>query len=127
MNDTQTRDGWIALGRAYFEAQRYDAARATLKFASQRFGAHPELDRWLGAAAQKCDDEDTAMRAYARVLEARPDDLQVVVNLAEIYLNTLRIEPAAQLLERALALDPEIKQPAGMRARVLIMKARRAR
>jgi cytochrome c-type biogenesis protein CcmH/NrfG len=59
------------------------------------------------------------------VLDHHPDDLFVVVNLAELYLNTLRIEPAAELLQRALKLDPDMKHPAGVRARVLIMKAKR--
>jgi Flp pilus assembly protein TadD len=117
---------YIALGRGYFDNGQFQAALATLRFASARCGAHPELDRWLGAAAQKCDDDDLAMHAYTRALEATPNDVQVVVNLAELYLSSLRLDAARGLLERAVALDPDLRHPAGIRARMLIMKTRQS-
>jgi Flp pilus assembly protein TadD len=113
------------LGKRYWKGEQYAEALATLRMAFVAYGAEPELDRLLGSAAQKCDDDETAQAAYERALPHFPKDVYLRVNLAEIYLKQVRLLDASRLLKEAMALEPEIKTPGGFRARVLIMKAQR--
>jgi tetratricopeptide (TPR) repeat protein len=117
--------GLVSLGRSYLKAGQAKEALLALRRARALDPTSPLADRWLGAAAQQCEEDEEAIAAYERALARAPDDLEVTVNLAELYLNRLVIQRAAILLERALALDPKISHPAGMRARVLIMKAKK--
>ncbi|MCC6808718.1 MAG: tetratricopeptide repeat protein [Deltaproteobacteria bacterium] len=125
MDSASVERGLVSLGRSYLQAGDAKAALATFRYAQQKLGNRPAMDRWLGAAAQQCEEDDEAIAAYERALVTAPDDLEVTVNLAELYLNRLVIDRAAKLLEKALALDPKIAHPAGMRARILIMKAKK--
>lgn len=117
--------GLISLGRSYLKAGHHRQALVMLRRARAQDRKAPEVYRWLGAAAQGCEEDEEAIAAYERALLDAPDDLEVVVNLAELYLNRLVIKRAADLLKRALELDPKVSHPAGVRARVLIMKAKK--
>ena len=117
--------GLVSVGRSYLQAGKAQEALATFRYAIAQHGPSPLIDRWLGSAAQLCEEDEEAIAAYERALKAAPDDLEVTVNLAELYLNRVKITEAAALLKRALALDPKITHPAGVRARVLIMKAKK--
>jgi cytochrome c-type biogenesis protein CcmH/NrfG len=122
---SESERGWLSLGRSYLKAGRAKEALLTLRQARRADPSSPRIDRWLGAAAQQCEEDDEAIAAYERALAQKADDLEVVVNLAELYLNRVQVKKAAVLLERALQLDPQVKHPAGVRARVLIMKAKK--
>ncbi len=115
----------VSLGRTYLKAGQARAALLTLRRARAFDPTSPLCDRWLGAAAQQCEEDEEAIAAYERALAHDPKDLEVTVNLAELYLNRLVIQRASALLAHALALDPEIAKPAGLRARVLVMRAKK--
>lgn len=117
--------GLVSLGRSYLKAGQPKEALLTLRQARALDPKSTLADRWLGAAAQQCEEDEEAIAAYERALQHDEKDLEVTVNLAELYLNRLVIKRASVLLERALALDPKISNPAGLRARVLIMKAKK--
>ncbi len=113
------------MGRSYLKGGCLREALLTLRQARVADPTSPLVDRWLGSAALRCAEENEAIEAYERALAHDPDDLEVVVNLAELYLNRVVIAKAAALLERALQLDPKVAHPAGIRARVLIMRAKK--
>jgi tetratricopeptide (TPR) repeat protein len=124
-NDRKAQEGLVALGRSYLKAGLAAEALAAFRYTRLAHGDSRVLDRWLGAAAQQCEEDEEAIAAYERALGSDANDIEVTVNLAELYLNQLAIEKAATLLKRALELDPKIQHPAGVRARVLIMKTKK--
>ena len=58
----------------------------------------------LGLARQQAEDLATAEGAYRKALEIYPKFYEVLINLANICLNTDRAEEGALLLEKAVAL-----------------------
>ncbi|MBI3470980.1 MAG: tetratricopeptide repeat protein, partial [Candidatus Solibacter usitatus] len=56
--------------------------------------------------AQRREDPSRAMRMLAKVERENPDDVEVLLYLAELYRNTGQADAAAPLYERAIRLDP---------------------
>lgn len=112
------------LARAHFEYQRerFDKAKALAQYLVTVF-ADDSGAKILAICAHKLGDEDTASKYYPQALNAFPTDLYVVVGYAELLLDKHQFSEAADLLRRAIELDPAAQHPAGARARVLILKA----
>ena len=105
--------GWKLL-----EMARPDAA--TLVFEALAFGnpRHSYFHALHGVALQRSGKSDLALEAYARALAINPDEPAALVNRAEILLG-LPDPPQdeiAELLDRAISLDPDRVLPETKRA-----------
>jgi len=74
-----------------------------------------------GALALAEERLDEAVTWLSQALERNDTDAAVHANLGETLLRLGRFEAAAAELAKALALDPENKQPAANRARAILM------
>ena len=74
----------------------------------------------LGSIYQKQKKYPLALIRYNNALALYPDDIQALVNRAEIHLSMGNFEQAAQDLKRAIALDPTKKDSAANRGRMLV-------
>jgi predicted AlkP superfamily phosphohydrolase/phosphomutase/tetratricopeptide (TPR) repeat protein len=59
-----------------------------------------------GMARSQAGDADGALRAYGRVIELEPSNVNALATAASIYIKRREYDRAAQLLERARAADP---------------------
>lgn len=119
--DTAGLDALASMGAFYFNKGDFEKALAVARCVLA-FRDTPADQRLFAAAAHKNGDDDEALVAYEKCLPAFANDLHVIVNLAELSLNHLKPGRAAELLQRALELDPTASHPAGIRARALIMQ-----
>ncbi|MCC6808451.1 MAG: tetratricopeptide repeat protein [Deltaproteobacteria bacterium] len=76
----------------------------------------------LASAYQRSNRPEDAIRCYVAALAKAPNDLYVLANLAELLMNRGRMQEAADLLKKAIELDPKNAHPAGKRARALAVK-----
>ena len=81
--------------------------------------------RLLASAAQQCGELALAARLWRSCRHDDPTNLYFLVNHAECELLLLHYASALPLLEEALARDPTSQHPAGVRARVLILKTQK--
>jgi tetratricopeptide (TPR) repeat protein len=74
----------------------------------------------MGALALVEQKLDEAVNWLTQAVERNPDDATVHANLGETLLRLGRFEAAAGEFEKALALDPEQKDPGANRARAIL-------
>ncbi len=74
----------------------------------------------LGSAYFKQNKLEQAIQEYTRAIKLHPDDIASLVNRGEIYLRIGKFWEASQDLKRAADLDPERKNAAAHRARLLM-------
>ena len=96
---------WMALGEAAYRQERmYDAARAFDK------AAKLEPDRWephynSGIVLEEAGLFEEAIQEYRMALDLSPSRLEVMENLARVYVRTNNREAAEPLLRRAVAQE----------------------
>lgn len=73
----------------------------------------------LGAVYQQLDMRDEALESYTHAIDFDQANLPAWVNRAELLLQNGDFEKALEDLNKTLGLDPDGKQPAGLRARAL--------
>lgn len=78
----------------------------------------------LGAISQELGDVERAERLYSRALEINPFSPVALAQRGEIRLSGGRLSEAIEDLSKALKEDPEGKEPATRRARVLLTMVR---
>lgn len=81
---------------------------------------NPYVQGILGSIYQKQNQYEIALVRYNNVLAVIPDDASSLTNRGEILLKLGRFREAAENLKRAIELDPQKKDPAANRARLLI-------
>jgi Flp pilus assembly protein TadD len=74
----------------------------------------------LGAIYQKQEQYGAALVRYNNALTLFPNDLNSLTNRGEIFVKLGRFRDAAEDLKKAIQLDPEKKDPASNRARLLV-------
>jgi tetratricopeptide (TPR) repeat protein len=115
-------EGIAVLGLAYYREEDYPSTIKVFE-GLRSFGF--DIARFLptlGSAYQLTDQTEKAVRTYIEALKHTPDDLYVLTNLGELLLNRGRMNDAAELFKKVIALDPKQAHPAGVRARALIVK-----
>ena len=108
----------VQLGRVH--GLRYDYAAAERCF-EQALKLAPQKTAMLTAIADSCDifRNPELRERYLRQAVAQPDATpQLLVNLAGLYERLRRVPEAAQLVERALTLDPASPAARLVRARL---------
>ncbi|MBI3179342.1 MAG: tetratricopeptide repeat protein [Deltaproteobacteria bacterium] len=80
----------------------------------------------LGATYQQLDLKDEAVEQFSLAIDMDAENLHAYINRAELLLKNGEFERALTDLKRAVALDPEGKDAAGLRARALMAAAANA-
>ncbi|MBN2357966.1 MAG: tetratricopeptide repeat protein [Deltaproteobacteria bacterium] len=75
----------------------------------------------LGSIHQRQDMKDEAIEEYSRALKVNPFNATALANRGEIYFQLGRVLEATQDFQSAIENDPECKEPATLRCRVLSM------
>ncbi len=70
------------LGRAYMKLERWEEAASVLSDAIRVDDSHPDGPRLLGIAMHRAGRHSTAVPVLRRALEAKPQDLELLVELA---------------------------------------------
>ena len=73
----------------------------------------------LGAVYQSLDMQEEALEEYTLAIEMDEEHINSYVNRAEILLQNGHFDRALADLKKAVELDPDGKDPAGLRARAL--------
>jgi Tfp pilus assembly protein PilF len=87
---------------------------------------NPFINAMLGSIYQKRRMFDRAFQHYDQAISAFPQDIQSLTNRGEIFLQSGKLKEAAADLKKAIELDPERKNPAANRARLLAELARQS-
>jgi Flp pilus assembly protein TadD len=110
--------GWTLLAQGRVRAA--ETIFATLTLGNPR---HSYFHALHGAALQRLDRTAEALDAYGRAIALDPGETSALVNRAELLLGRGApgdADEVADLLERALELDPEAARPETRRARALV-------
>lgn len=109
----------IQAGHFYYEQGRLKEAQTLFEALTLLDRLNPYVYGMLGAICQKQKIYDEAITNYTLALDLFPDDLQVLTNRGEVYLNQGRIVEALHDFEKAIRLDNKGNHPAANRARML--------
>lgn len=74
----------------------------------------------LGSLYQKQEQYGPALVRYNNALTLFPEDINSLTNRGEIFIKLGRFQEAAEDFKKAMQLDPERKDPASNRARLLV-------
>lgn len=100
-------DARRGLGIAYGNLGQMDAAEAELKAAVNLAPGDAYAFILLGDLYfQAHEDADAAERLYARAIAAKPDDPQVLTDIATAFIERAQPEKAHRYFDMALAADP---------------------
>jgi tetratricopeptide (TPR) repeat protein len=108
----------INIGGAYILQRKYDRAAGILRKAAEQFPENAAL--WSNLAASELGgleiagpaQQDKAIAAYERALEANPNADNVHYHLGLIYKERGELNRAAAFFQRALEVDPNDKDAA---------------
>jgi len=75
----------------------------------------------LGSIHQRQDMKDEAIEEYSRALKVNPFNSTALANRGEVFFQQGRVLEATQDFQAAIENDPECKEPATLRCRVLSM------
>jgi Flp pilus assembly protein TadD len=100
---------------------RLEDARSIFEGLAALDGTIPYIYGILGAIYQREGDSDQAISFYTQALKLFANDIHCLVNRGELYLKAGRFQDAADDLKNAIALDPQLKNPAARRATLLIL------
>jgi len=118
------------LGTALYRQGRVEEAvtayRRALRspYADRSFRA--ELFFNMAVVCEQLKRDAIAQEYYERVLELRPDDIRALTNLGLLHKRGGRFEQALALIDRALAIEPEMARTRLNRAIVLMNLRRHA-
>jgi len=98
------RDAWILLGYAQYARGEYVAGKNALEKAVELDPTKPEAQYFLGLTYAEMGEKDSAIRALEMSLEdGFTPETQVISKLAQIYLDNLDYQKAAETYENYLA------------------------
>jgi Flp pilus assembly protein TadD len=118
-------DRHAALGASLLRRGDAQSASVLLEAATEASPERADYWRAFGSALQRIERFGEARAAYQRSLAIDAGDVSAWTNLGEVCIGCGDWVTAASALEHACHLDPQGKHPAGMRARILALKARR--
>ena len=108
MRDTTNPEYLMQLGEAYFEAERYGEAIATLRRAIDLDPGDARSHQLIGRAYLDGGQVDAAITAFQRAIDLDPEYVEPYVSLGVLYSWRIGDYPAAlDAFQHALALDPE--------------------
>jgi len=87
---------------------------------------NPYLHAMLGSIHQKQGNYAAAVQQFSWALQNFPGDLQSLTNRAECYLKLGKFQEASNDLKKTITLDPDKKNPATLRASILLVSTHAA-
>ncbi len=127
--------GWIALGNYYFETNETEKAIETYKQALEIQPTNEVAITNIALSYDKMKDYKNAVKVYEQAMDLIPEEKAFPFNLGLIYYNmsadtvetkltkeqrTEYLEKALQYFNRALELDPEMKDAYRAKSDILI-------
>lgn len=103
---TDNARGWMGLGMAYVQQDRYADARKPLERAVQLDPTLAEAEYELGLVAKNEAKTDEAIQHLLRAVQLQPQHAAALRTLGNLYLQSADLEKAREALERAEAIDP---------------------
>ena len=112
------------LGQAYSALRYEDKAEEYSRRAVELSSALPPQERYLILAnyARVRGDFSKAIESYENLVQAAPDDPDVLFNLAGLYESSNQLQKAGDALNRVLARDPKFFDALFAAGRVHIMR-----
>ena len=107
------------------QAAEFSGALAILSEAEGIPPPNPDVLVALAIAEAKSGQERLAITRLKSATHVAPAHLEAWTMLAELTLAVADYEAFTLAAETAVALDPEVKHPCGVRARALIRKAQK--
>lgn len=98
--------GWMGLGIAYVQQERYSQAREPLEKALSLDPTLAEAEYELAIVAKNDGKLDEAIRHLERAQQLQPNHVNALRMLGNLYLAMGQLEKARAALERAEAIDP---------------------
>jgi Flp pilus assembly protein TadD len=109
----------LLCGHNFFSQGRMEEARTIFEGLAVLDPTNPYVHTMLGAMHQHAKRNEAAILRYNRAIELFPEDLTARTNRAEVHLSMGKFVDAANDLKKVIELDPERKNPATQRARLL--------
>jgi len=98
----------VLRGRILMALDRFAEAREILNGALDEFGADKELHYSLAIACEELDDFDGTERYLTKVLEAAPNDPEILNFLGYLYAeHNVKLDEAEAMIRAALEQEPE--------------------
>ena len=108
--DPELGEAWQQLGLANLHLNLLDQARDAYRKAEELLPDSIDIQAGLAEAAKHLRDHATVVETLVNLLDAQPDDINILINLS-IALTVLdRLDEALPLQHRALELDPNNRQ-----------------
>jgi tetratricopeptide (TPR) repeat protein len=104
--DAELADARLLLAALHLDGDRESEAKAEIAKVLAVNPNHPEAHAWLAAMAYVKDDRATFDREMATALEINPTYGEAYRLAGQLAASHYRFEEAAQLAEKAVALDP---------------------
>jgi tetratricopeptide (TPR) repeat protein len=111
--------GLAAHGYRYYKEAKYHDARTIFEGLVVCNPYDSYFHTMLGAVYQELDMAQEAMIEYTTAIDLDPNALHAHVNRARLNTEQGKLDEALADLERAVALDPDNRDPATVRARAL--------
>lgn len=124
--DAERTAALLQTGHALFKQGRLAAARDLFAGLAVLDPGNPYVHGMLGSICQREGNAEAAIAHFTRCLELMQDDPQAWVNRGEVFLRVGQLEKAASDFAEAIRRDPSGRNPATIRARVLVLLTRGA-
>jgi len=97
----------VALGNAYYDMKRFDAALPWYEQAVELDGSSPDVNTDLGTCYLYTNNPDKAIAIYQKSLVINPKHPQTLQNLGFAYFSAAKFGEAVKEWEKLLAFHPE--------------------
>lgn len=125
--DDRNAVAWIGLGVVDLEREDFYSAARAFDRASTLIPTRFEPHFNLGLVFEAVGQYEKAIGAYARAMELAPDRVEVMENLARLYIKTgQELRRTVELIERALALEQRPEWRDWLKRRLIELQPRTA-
>lgn len=116
----------LVTGHRMYTQGRLNQARKIFEGLAVLDNASHYVQGILGSIYQKQKQYDLALLRYNNAIALFPNDVNSLTNRGEILVQFGRFQEASEDFKKAMQLDPERKNPAANRARLLVSLAQEA-
>ena len=97
----------ISLGSIYLEENEFTKADSLFKILILQDSSNSYFYKQLGVCAVKLDDEENAIFYFHKSLDLNPRDVQVLLQLSQLYYLQEHLDSAAVIVNQGLELFPD--------------------
>lgn len=120
MSDQDVTD-LLQLGSFYYRQGQVDKALTILEGLAAVDPDNAMVQGSLGAIYVKAGRNEEALATLNRAHAMTPNDISVLVNRGEVMMRLGRTQEAGRDFKQAMDLDPQRKDPAANRARLIVV------